>query len=86
MSVRYLFAVEGGEDVVLSPSLYSPLSRRAFATPDLPPLSALEAPPPPHGSSRQVYLKKSDSVGVGVEETWLNMSILEIKYPFNFQY
>ena len=26
------------------------------------------------------------SGGVGAEETWLNMSILEIKYPINFKY
>ena len=32
--------------VVLSPSLCSPLSCSAFATPELPLLSALEAPPP----------------------------------------
>ena len=81
-----MFAVEGGEDVVLSPSLHSPKSRRAFTNPESPPLSALEAPPPPHRSSRQVQPKKSDLGGVGAEETWLNISILEIKYPFNFQY
>ena len=84
MSIRSLYAVEGGEDVVLSPSLHSLLSCRAFATPESPPLSALEAPLPPHGSSRQVQQKKSKSGGVGEEEKRLNMSILKIKYPFNF--
>ena len=79
-----MFAVEGGEDVVLSPSLHSPPSRRAFATPESPPLSALEAPLPLHGSSRQVQPKKSDSGGVGSEETWLNISILKIRYPLFF--
>ena len=75
----------GGEDVILSPSLHSPPSRSAFATPESPPISALEALLPLQGSSRQVQPKKSDLGGVGVEETWLIMSILEIKYPFNFQ-
>ena len=60
--------------------------RRAFATPESPPLSTLEAPLPPHKSSRQVQPKKSDLGGVGAEETWLIMSILEIKYPINFKY
>ena len=64
MIVRSLFVVEGGEDFVLSPSLHSPPSRRAFATPESPPLSALEAPLPTHGSSRQVQPKKSYSGGV----------------------
>ena len=85
MSIQSLFVVEGGEDVVLSPSLYSPPSHRALATPESPLLCALEASPP-HGSSRQVQPKKSNSGGVGAEETWLNMSILKIRYPFNFQY
>ena len=75
-----------GGGVVLSPSLHSPPSRRAFASQESPPLSALEAPLSPHGSSRQVQPKKSDSGGVGAEEKRLNMSILKIKYPFNFQY
>ena len=86
VSVRSLVAVEGGEDVDLSPSLHSPPFCRAFSTPELPTLSALEAPPPPHRSLRQVQPKNGDLGSVGAEETWLNMSILEIKYPFNFQY
>ena len=60
VSVRSLFAVEGGENVVLCPSPHPPLSRRASAVPESPPLSALEPPPPPHGSLRQVQPKNGD--------------------------
>ena len=84
MSARSLFAAEGGEDVVLSPYPPFPLYRRAFAAPDSPPLSALEAMPLPHGSLGQVQPKNGDLGRGEAEETWLKMSISEIKHPFNF--